>query len=118
MQAVPARWKDGRVCFDSPVDWPDGIELEVSPCGYVEDAVHRPDIDSSGDDIPFSDADVESTDPAAIARWIKEFESFPRVEMTDAEYENWQAWRRRLREHELQTSAERMNRVMTGQSDG
>lgn len=81
MNSVHAKWKDGRVVIDEAVDLPEGCELEVRPVA----------LNGSEDD------DVESNDPAAIARWIAEFQAVPPLEMTAAEEAEWQAARQAQR---------------------
>ncbi len=90
MLAVHAKWKDGRVVVDEAVDWPEGCELEVRAVA----------VNGSNDD-------VESTNPAAIARWIAEFQAVPPLEMTAEEEAEWQAARQAQRDLELKTFASR-----------
>lgn len=86
MISVHAKWREGRVVVDEAVDWPEGCELEVRPVA-----------------INGSDDDVESNDPAAIERWIAEFQAVPPLEMTAEEEAEWQAARQAQREFELKT---------------
>ena len=95
MLAVHAKWKDGRVVVDEAVDWPEGCELEVRPVA----------VNGSEDD------DVESNDPAAIARWIAEFQAVPPLEMTAEEEAEWQAARQAQREFELKTFDQRADQI-------
>ncbi len=89
MIAVHAKWKEGRVVVEEAVDWSEGCELEVRPVA----------VNGSNDD------DVESNDPAAIERWIAEFQAVPPLEMTAEEEAEWQAARQAQRELELKTFA-------------
>lgn len=91
---VHAIWKSGHVVIDEAVDWPEGCQLEV-----------RPAFESDSHD------DNESTDPAAIARWIAAFEAIPPIEMTEKEGAEWQAARRAQRDFELRTFEERAARL-------
>lgn len=95
MNAIRAKWKEGRVVVEEAVDWPEGCELVVHPVA-VNDS---------------NDEDVESNDPAAIARWIAEFERIPPLEMTAEEDAAWQAARQVQRDFELKTFEERADRI-------
>lgn len=94
MISVHAKWKGGRVVVDEAVDWPEGCELEVHP------------VTVNG-----SDDDVESNDPAAIARWIAEFQAVPPLEMTAEEEAEWHAARQVQREFELKTFDQRAEQI-------
>ncbi len=87
MRAVHAIWKDGRIIPTQPVDWPDGTALSVEP---LEQSVP---------------ADVEGeiwgADPAAIARWIADFDALPPLRMSEAEEAHWQDARRQMRDYTL-----------------
>lgn len=95
MIAVHAKWKDGQVVVEEPVDWPEGCELEI-----------RPMIGSgSGTDL------VESNDPEIVARWIAEFQAIPPLQMTAAEEAEWQTARQAQREFELKTFSQRADQI-------
>lgn len=87
--AVHAKWKNGRVVVEEAVDWPEGCELEVRPKPFH----------SSEDD------DVQSNDPAVIARWIAEFQAIPPLQLTAEEQAGWQAARQAQREFDPHTLA-------------
>jgi len=92
---VHAIWTNGQVVIDEPVQWPEGCELEIRPsteCCPVDD-------------------ESEANDPAAIARWIAEFDAIPTFEMTPEEEAEWQAARRAQREFELQTFEHRAQKI-------
>ena len=95
MIAVHARWKAGRVVVEEAVDWPEGCELEVRPV-----AVNGSNAD-----------DVESNDPAAIERWIAEFQSVSPLEISAEEEAEWQAARKAQREFELKTFDQRADQI-------
>lgn len=95
MVSVHAKWKEGRVVVDEAVDWPEGCELEVRPVAA----------NGSNND------DVESNDPAAIERWIAEFQAIPRLEMTAEEEAEWQVARQAQREFELKTFDQRADQI-------
>ena len=95
MNAIRATWKEGQVVVEEAVDWPEGCPLEVRPL-----AVN----DSKNDD-------VESNDPAVIARWIVEFERISPLEMTAEEAAAWQAARQVQRDFELKTFDERADQI-------
>lgn len=91
-----ATWKGGRVVVDdtTAVDWPEGCELVVQPM-----PVH------------VSEDDIESSDPAAIARWVAEFDRIPPVEFTAEEEHAWQTARQTQREFELRTFQQRAEQI-------
>ncbi len=95
MIAVHAKWKDGQVIVEDAVDWPEGCELEIRPV-----SVNGSDVDVVG-----------SNDPAAIARWIAEFEAIPPLQMTAEDEAEWQAARRAQREFELRTFDQRADQI-------
>ena len=95
MISVHAKWKEGRVVVDEAVDWPEGCELEVRPVS----------VNGSVDD------GVESNDPAAIARWIAEFQAVPLLEMKAEEEAKWHAARQAQREFEIKTFDQRADQI-------
>ena len=95
MKAIRAKWKEGHVVVEEAVDWPEGCELVVRPVA----------VNDSNED------DVESNDPAVIARWIAEFERIPPLEMTAEESAAWQAARQVHRDFELKTFEERADQI-------
>lgn len=94
MISIHAKWKDGRVIVEEPVDWPDGCELEVRP--VVSDCF---------------DDDAQAKDPAAIARWIAEFQAIPPLQMSAEEETEWQAARSAQRAFEFQTFDQRASQI-------
>ena len=95
MNAIRGKWKEGRVVVEEAVDWPEGCELVVCPVA-VNDSI---------------DDAVGSNDPAAIARWIAEFERIPPLEMTAEEDAEWQAARQAQRDFELKTFEKRADQI-------
>jgi hypothetical protein len=95
MNTVHAKWTKGQIVVEEAVDWPEGCELVIHPVATND----------------LSDDDVESNDPAAIARWIAEFERIPPLEISsDAEAE-WHAARKAQRDVELKTFEERADQI-------
>ena len=57
------------------------------------------------------DDDVESNDPAAIARWIAEFQAIPPLEMAAEEEAEWLAARQAQRAFEIETFDQRADQI-------
>ncbi len=94
MSAIKATWLNGQVLLDSRADWPDGRRLLVS-----ED---RPD------DIDFMTEDEQTDDTETIERWIKELQALPALTMTPQQEAELTAWRKKVKEHNLQAMRRQM----------
>jgi len=97
MNVIKATYQNGQFVPDQPVDWPEGKRVVIAPA----------------DEPSFAQtADGEQTDdPESIARWIKEFDAIPPLEMTPEEEAQWQAARQAQRELEKATFVERAERL-------
>ena len=94
MSTVKATWKNGQVQLDQPVDWPEGRRLVVAA--------------DSGEDIDFMTEEEQSDDPEAIERWIAELRALPAPTMTPEEEADLMAWRKKVKEFNLEAMRRQM----------
>jgi hypothetical protein len=94
MGAVTARFINGQIVPDGPVDWPEGCRLVVEPAGDANGA-------------------AEDT-PEAIARRLTLMDQIEPLVRTAEEEAEWEAARKAEKEYEKATfneSAERLRRM-------
>jgi hypothetical protein len=92
MDAIQGTVKNGQIIPDHPLQWPDGFRVRIEP---------EEEIANGDDDY------LDSDDPAAIARWIAEFDAIPPWEMTPAEEAEWQAARQAMKEYTIRKMEQR-----------
>jgi hypothetical protein len=86
--------KDGRISLDGPIGWPNGTEVCVIPLPGASQP-------RSADQLALADT---CSDPAALTRWIAEFDDIPPLMMSATEEGEWQAARDSQRQLEAQKS--------------
>jgi hypothetical protein len=94
MSEVQGTYRDGHVHLDSPVAWPNGIRVEISPIPKNETPMAQP---SQGGDWGIED-DWPDT-PENRAEILRRIDAVEPLEMTPAEVTEWQAMLQWFDEH-------------------
>jgi hypothetical protein len=76
MSAIRATWKNGQIVPDQPVDWPEGLELQVEPLPAI--------------------ADNASVSPEEIARTLAAMDRVEPLELSDQEKADLDAWEQKV----------------------
>ena len=97
MQRALATFREGRIEFDSGVDWPEGTRVEILP---IENAVGMRD----------ADWPATSEGVTALLKRMKEREP---LEMTDAEYAVWEGELRSERQRQKEFTRQSWAQVET-----
>lgn len=94
MNAVNGTWKNGSIVLDRPIDWPDGCRLAIAPLAEEETLGIREE------DWP--------TTAEAMADWLTWYDSLEPLEITADEEAEFEAWRRKVKEHSIAKSQGRI----------
>jgi hypothetical protein len=94
MSTMKATWKNGQIVPDGPVSWPEGCRLEV------HEEARAP--------LEFMTEEEQSDDPEAIQRWIEDFRAIPPLPMTPEQEAEVLAWRRQMKEFNLEAVRRQM----------
>jgi hypothetical protein len=99
--ATMGSYRNGCVCPDQRVDWPDGthVDLEARP--------------EAGEKVGMSEEEWPTT-PEGIAEWLASMDAMEPLEMTEEESARWEADRKAQREFEKARffeEAERLRRA-------
>jgi hypothetical protein len=92
MSTVPGRYRDGKVVLDTPVDWADGIPVQVSPKSKK--------IGMTEDEWPAT--------PEGI-RQLQKTWSFEPVELTPEEEAEWIAAREAVKKYTIEKMGQQEN---------
>ena len=98
MECVKGTWKNGQVVLDQSTDWPEGCRVLVEPASEEEPLGIREE------DWP--------TTPEALAQWLKWFDSFEPVQLTDTDEAEWKAARQAIKNHTLANMNNRMEGLL------
>lgn len=96
MTMTMAKYEDGRVILDTPVDWPNGSELEIR--------LRSPLSNQCDDETPET--------PEEIEQWIEEMKSIPGIQISDEEMAAWHLRRKEDKERELNRMHARVDRLI------
>ena len=86
MSTVPGRYHDGKVILDTPVDWADGMQVQVSP---------------RAEKIGMSEEEWPTT-PEGIEAMIKRIDALEPVDLTLEEEAEWLAAREEVKRYTIQ----------------
>ena len=101
MSAIRGTFRDGKIVFDTPPDWPDGKTVLVT------------DPDEGGELVMLTE-DEQGDDPESIARWLAWFDSLEPLVLTPEDEEIIQ---RMVRRHFELTRSERAEEVLRKWND-
>jgi len=84
MHAASGRYLGGKVVLDAAPEWPEGMEVRVTPSQSPEAAMMT--------------EDEQGEEPDEIARWSADFLAMPALSMTSEEEQSLGNWRSRMKE--------------------
>jgi hypothetical protein len=93
MTVIKARIQGRRLELDVPADWPDGTEVEIQPLGEMPDSKQG------------------KLSPEEIAATLAAMDRIEPFEMSEAEFAEWEAERRRRKELDKARFAEEAERM-------
>ena len=92
-KTLTGTWKNGQIILDGPADWPEGSRVVVTP--------------EEPQEVFSMTEEEQSNDPAAIARWLAEYDAIPPWRMTSKEEADWQAARQAVKDYTVAKMKER-----------
>jgi hypothetical protein len=90
MSTVPGKYHDGKVILDMPVDWADGMPVDVSP---------------TREKVGMTEAEWPTT-PEGIEALIQRLQTFEPVELTPEEEAEWMAAREAMKQYTIKKMEE------------
>lgn len=100
MSTVQARYQNGQVVLESPVNWDDGTKLRVEP------VIEPVDVEFVG-----MSEEEQGDDPESIARWIEAVEAIPSLEMSEEEERGLKAWREQMKAYNVEAVRKQMEEL-------
>lgn len=96
MSVVRARYQNGQVVLESPVNWDDGTELRIETV-----------------DVTFvgMSEEEQGDNPEAIQTWINAVDAIPPLEMSEEEESALRAWRERVKVYNIEAVRKQMEEL-------
>lgn len=95
MSAIRGTFRDGKIVFDTPPDWPDGKTVLVTDPG-------------EGDELVMLTEDEQGDDPESIARWLAWFDSLEPLRMTPEDEASLNEWRAKMKAFNIEAVRRQM----------
>jgi hypothetical protein len=92
MKAIEATFKNGQIVPDGPTDWPEGCRLRIEPLASTD----------------IANGEEHRETPEQIEDWLRWYRSLEPLEFTGEEEADLATWRRRVEQHELANSEQRI----------
>jgi hypothetical protein len=96
-RTLTGTWRNGQIVLDGPADWPEGCRVVVTR-GSHHEAYGMTEHEHE-----------QSDDPAAIARWLSEFDSIPPWQMTAEEEAEWRGARQAITDYTIANMQKRLS---------
>lgn len=93
MSTVKARFVNGQVVLQDPVNWVDGTELRIEPVNQTTWGMTEED---------------QGDDPEAVAQWIRDYEAIPPLQMTAEEERDLLGWRQKMKAYNVEAVRRKM----------